>query len=288
MPSPGRPPPLHPAPSLSRRRRRRERGKWEDRATGPAGARAHGTPAARSGRRSPPQVIAGSQPVLAYRSLHDRAVVSFAGGVGRTSVRRLVEVVDTLVERYFPPCIERVAASPGGVVAALDHCLECAGRRRAKGVHTRVVSHAFSAAAAMLAQRGAGGRPGARGRAVFRAGALRGGALGPPGARRERCGGMRGGRGGSGLGAPCGAGGGTGGGGVKSGDRSAWPRSTAGAPLRGQRPGARGVELPRRVPRVRGAVRARVPVGGGHRARAGRGRGARGAGRATRRRCRCR
>ena len=109
------------------------------------------------------------------------------------------------------------------------------------------------------------------GRAVFRAGALRGGALGPPGARRERCGG-------SGLGAPCGAGGGTGGGGgVKSGDRSAWPRSTAGAPLRGQWPGARGVELPRRVPRVRGAVRARVPVGGGHRARAGRGRGARGA-----------
>ena len=40
-----------------------------------------------------------------------------------------------------------------------------------------------------LARRRAGGRPGARGRAVFRAGALRGGALGPPGARRERCGG---------------------------------------------------------------------------------------------------
>ena len=58
--------------------------------------------------------------MLAYRSLHDRAVVSFAGGVGRTSVRRLVEVVDTLVERHFPPCIERV------------------------------VSHAFSAAATML------------------------------------------------------------------------------------------------------------------------------------------
>ena len=44
-------------------------------------------------------------------------------------------------------------------------------------------------------------------------------------------------------------------------------------PLRDQRPGARGAELPRHLPRVRGVLRAGLPVGGGHRARAGRRRG---------------
>ena len=90
--------------------------------------------------------------MLTYKSLHDRAVVSFTGDVDWTSVCQLVEVVDTLVECHFHTCIELVIASPGGAVAALDHYLECAGRWRAKGVrlHTRVVSHAFSAAAVML------------------------------------------------------------------------------------------------------------------------------------------
>ena len=90
--------------------------------------------------------------MLTYKSLHDRAVVSFTGEVDWTSVCQLVEVVDTLVECHFHTCIELVIASPGGAVAALDHYLECTGRWRAKGVrlHTRVVSHAFSAAAVML------------------------------------------------------------------------------------------------------------------------------------------
>ena len=91
--------------------------------------------------------------MMTYKSLHDRAVVSFTGDVDDwTSVCQLTDLVDTLVERHFHTRIELVIASPGGVVAALDHYLECTGRWRARGVRlrTRVVSHAFSAAAVML------------------------------------------------------------------------------------------------------------------------------------------
>ena len=90
--------------------------------------------------------------MVTYKSLHDHAVVMFSGGVDWTSVCELTDLVDTLVERHFHTRIELVIASPGGVVAALDHYLECAGRWRARGVRlrTRVVSHAFSAAAVML------------------------------------------------------------------------------------------------------------------------------------------
>ena len=90
--------------------------------------------------------------MLTYKSLHDRAVVSFTGDVDWPSICDLVDLVDTLIERHFHTCIELVIASPGGLVAALDHYVECAGQWRAKGVRlrTRVVSHAFSAAAVML------------------------------------------------------------------------------------------------------------------------------------------
>lgn len=90
--------------------------------------------------------------MLTYKSLHDRAVVSFAGDVDWPAICDLADLVDTLVEHHFHTCIELVIASPGGLVAALDHYVECAGRWRARGVRlrTRVVSHAFSAAAVML------------------------------------------------------------------------------------------------------------------------------------------
>ena len=90
--------------------------------------------------------------MLTYKSLHDRAVVSFTGEVDWSSVCDLVDLVDTLVERHFHTCIELVIASPGGLVAALDHYVECAGRWRARGVRlrTRVVSEAFSAGAVMV------------------------------------------------------------------------------------------------------------------------------------------
>ena len=90
--------------------------------------------------------------MLTYKSLHDRAVVSFTGEVDWSSICTLVELVDTLVERHFHTRIELVIASPGGLVAALDHYVECAGQWRARGVrvNTRVVSEAFSAAAVML------------------------------------------------------------------------------------------------------------------------------------------
>ena len=90
--------------------------------------------------------------MVTYKSLHDHAVVTFSGDVDWTSVCQLTDLVDTLVERHFHTRIELVIASPGGVVAALDHYLECTGRWRARGVRlrTRVVSHAFSAAAVML------------------------------------------------------------------------------------------------------------------------------------------
>ena len=90
--------------------------------------------------------------MVTYKSLHDHAVVLFSGDVDWTSVCQLTDLVDTLVERHFHTRIELVVASPGGVVAALDHYLECTGRWRARGVRlrTRVVSHAFSAAAVML------------------------------------------------------------------------------------------------------------------------------------------
>ena len=90
--------------------------------------------------------------MVTYKSLHDHAVVMFSGDVDWTSVCELTDLVDTLVERHFHTRVELVIASPGGVVAALDHYLECTGRWRARGVRlrTRVVSHAFSAAAVML------------------------------------------------------------------------------------------------------------------------------------------
>ena len=90
--------------------------------------------------------------MVTYKSLHDHAVVLFSGDVDWTSVCQLTDLVDTLVERHFHTRVELVIASPGGVVAALDHYLECTGRWRARGVRlrTRVVSHAFSAAAVML------------------------------------------------------------------------------------------------------------------------------------------
>ena len=90
--------------------------------------------------------------MLTYKSLQDHAVVMFNGDVDWTSVCELTDLVDTLVERHFQTHIELVIASPGGAVAALDHYLECTGRWRARGVRlrTRVVSHAFSAAAVML------------------------------------------------------------------------------------------------------------------------------------------
>ena len=90
--------------------------------------------------------------MVKYESLHDHAVVMFSGDVDWTSICELTDTVDWLVERHFHTRIELVIASPGGVVAALDHYLECTGRWRARGVRlrTRVVSHAFSAAAVML------------------------------------------------------------------------------------------------------------------------------------------
>ena len=100
--------------------------------------------------------------MLTYKSLHDRAVVSFTGDVDWSSICKLIDLVDTLVERHFHTCIELVIASPGGLVAALDHYVERAGQWRGQGVrlHTRVVSDAFSAAAVMLSlgdERVAGG-----------------------------------------------------------------------------------------------------------------------------------
>ena len=90
--------------------------------------------------------------MVKYESLHDHAVVMFSGDVDWASICELTDTVDWLVERHFHTRIELVIASPGGVVAALDHYLECTGRWRARGVRlrTRVVSHAFSAAAVML------------------------------------------------------------------------------------------------------------------------------------------
>ena len=127
------------------------------------------------------------------------------------------------------------------------------------------------------------GWPAGCSRAVFRAGALRGGALGPPGARRERCGGCEGG---SGLGAPCGAGGGTGGGGGEIGR----PQRVATLHRRpaASRPAAGGAGSGASSTRAARSGRCARSRAGRWRASSTRWPRARGAGRATRRRCRCR
>ena len=60
--------------------------------------------------------------MLTYKSLHDRAVVSFTGDVDWTSVCQLVEVVDTLVECHFHTCIEAVTRARPLTTLAPGEC----------------------------------------------------------------------------------------------------------------------------------------------------------------------
>ena len=82
----------------------------------------------------------------------DRLVVPFEGELTWPRATAFVDAVDAHIEHYHYRRIELVVASPGGVVAALEHIVRALSRWRARGVEvrTRVVASAASAAAVLV------------------------------------------------------------------------------------------------------------------------------------------
>ena len=83
---------------------------------------------------------------------HDRGVITFSGDLSWDEARAIVDAGDTLVDDYFYTRVELRISSSGGLLAALDHCLDALRRWRARGVRVRttVVDCAESAAALLL------------------------------------------------------------------------------------------------------------------------------------------
>ena len=82
----------------------------------------------------------------------DRLVVPFDGELTWPRATEFVDAVDAHIEHYHYRRIEVVVASPGGLVAALEHIVRALSRWRARGVEvrTRVVASAESAAAVLV------------------------------------------------------------------------------------------------------------------------------------------
>ena len=82
----------------------------------------------------------------------DRLVVPFEGELDWPRATALVDAVDAHLEHYHYRRVELVVASPGGLVAALEHVMRALVRWRARGVEvrTRVVASAESAAAVLV------------------------------------------------------------------------------------------------------------------------------------------
>ena len=89
---------------------------------------------------------------LTYSHRHDHAAVTFSGELTWDACIDLVDVVDTMIERYFYRQVELVITSHGGLTAALDYLHDAIKRWSSQGVHlrTRVISQAGSAAAVLL------------------------------------------------------------------------------------------------------------------------------------------
>ena len=89
---------------------------------------------------------------LAVQHHPERFVVPFAGELTWPAAAELVDAVDAHLEHYHYRRVELVVASPGGLVAALEHILRALARWRARGVEvrTRVVASAESAAAVLV------------------------------------------------------------------------------------------------------------------------------------------
>ena len=85
-------------------------------------------------RRPPCIAITGGQPMVTYKSLHDHAVVSFTGD-GRLGVDLPAHRPRRHAGRAPLPHPRRAGhrLAGAGVVAALDHYLECTGRWRGAG-----------------------------------------------------------------------------------------------------------------------------------------------------------
>ena len=82
----------------------------------------------------------------------DRLVVPFEGELDWPRATAFVDAVDTHLEHYHYRRVELVVASPGGLVAALEHVMRALVRWRTRGVEvrTRVVASAESAAAVLV------------------------------------------------------------------------------------------------------------------------------------------
>ena len=82
----------------------------------------------------------------------DRAIVTIATVITDESMIGLVHEIDRLSAEYFYDTIELQVSSPGGTVHALNYYLEAIQRFRQKGltIHTRALTQAGSAAAAIL------------------------------------------------------------------------------------------------------------------------------------------
>ena len=82
----------------------------------------------------------------------DRLVVPFDGELTWPRATEFVDAVDAHIEHYHYRRIEVVVASPGGLVAALEHIVRALSRWRSRGVEvrTRVVASAESAAAVLV------------------------------------------------------------------------------------------------------------------------------------------
>ena len=82
----------------------------------------------------------------------DRLVVPFDGELTWPRATAFVDAVDAHIEHYHYRRIEVVVASPGGLVAALEHIVRALSRWRARGVEvrTRVIASAESAAAVLV------------------------------------------------------------------------------------------------------------------------------------------
>ena len=82
----------------------------------------------------------------------DRATVTIMTEITEESMINLVSEIERLIFGYFYPRIELHISSPGGQLVALDYFLDAITRFRQQGVRieTRALTHAYSAAAAIL------------------------------------------------------------------------------------------------------------------------------------------
>ena len=82
----------------------------------------------------------------------DRANVTILTEITEESMIHLVSEIERLIFGYFYPRVELHISSPGGQLVALDYFLDAITRFRQQGVRieTRALTHAYSAAAAIL------------------------------------------------------------------------------------------------------------------------------------------